>query len=464
MKWKSKIIVIGVGVLVVCSLLVFIAGGKKPEELILTISVLSGVHKDPFLASAPLFEKEHPGVTINIVEYPFSDIYEKEMLEATSHSGAIDIFEMANGWLPDFAEGGFILPLDDYFAKKDPWLDDVFPAFDGLMKYKNKYYCVLLDGDCFMTYYKKDLLEDPMEQEAFRRKYGYELRIPDTWDQWADMAEFFTRDTDKNGEIDLWGNVFMLQRIFAPFTFIQFLHSYGGTYFDRDTMKPLINSAEGMKAANMIARLVEYGPPDMINWGYTEVRDSFQRGDVAMMIQWNEITWEISEDSKVAGNILYGPMPGVMIGGRLNRPALQAWGWCAAISSDSKNADMAYEYLHFISSPEISLEIFAIPFDGLEPWRESHFSDEAMKQWVDLSPQAPDWLAGLKESVKTGVSDMRIPGMFEYYDALGIQVGEALLGKKTAKKALDDAAAEWDRITKRKGLEQQKAAYRAIFK
>ena len=34
----------------------------------------------------------------------------------------------------------------------------------------------------------------------------------------------------------------------------------------------------------------------------------------------------------------------------------------------------------------------------------------------------------------------------------------------TAKKALDDAAAEWDRITKRKGLEQQKAAYRAIFK
>jgi len=434
------------------------------QKATLTISVLSGVHKGPFLAAKPLFEKEHPGVKINIVEYPFSDIYDKEMLEATSHSGAIDIYEQANGWVPDFAEGGFIVPLDKYFAKKDPWLDDIYPAFAGLMKYNGKYYTLLLDGDVFMTYYRKDLFENANEKAAFKKKYGYDLKIPDTWDKWANIAEFFTRDTNKDGEIDLYGNVMMLSRMFAPFTFIQFLHSFGGTYFDPDTMEPQINSFAGLKAYQMISRLLKYGPPDMINWGYTEVRDSFERGDSAMMMQWNEITWEISETTKIKGKILYGPMPGVMIGGKLNNPALQAWGWCASISADSRNKDLAYEFLYFIASPKISLEIFAIPFNGLEPYRVSHFSAEAIPKWKALSPAAPAWLEGMKESVKNGVSDLRIPGMFEYYDALGIQIGMALTGQKSGDEALDDAAAEWENITDRRGLETQQRAYKELLK
>lgn len=469
---KKKVFLVVIMCLVLPSLLFLTAGKKEaapeekkvePKPATLTISVLSGVHKLPFLAAAPLFEKEHPGVKINIVEYPFSDIYDKEMLEATSHSGAIDIYEQANGWVPEFAEGGFIIPLDDYFAKKNPWLDDVFPAFDGLMKYKGKYYTLLLDGDCFMTYYRKDLFEDPKEKAAFKKKYGYDLKIPDTWDQWADMAEFFTRDRDGDGAIDLWGNVMMLSRLFGSFTFIQFLHSYGGSYFDPETMEPLPNRDANRKAYEMIARLTKYGPPDMVNWGYTEVRDAFERGDVAMMLQWNEIYWEISETTKVKGKILYGPMPGVMIEGKLNRPALQAWGWCASISSDSKNKDLAYEFLYFIASPKISLEVFAIPFNGLEPWRNSHFSDEAMKKWVELSPAAPQWLAGLKKSVENGVSDLRIPGMFEYYDALGIQLGQALTGQKSPQAALDAVIAEWKKITERRGVGKQKEAYKGLL-
>jgi multiple sugar transport system substrate-binding protein len=442
--------------------LFFSVGAAK--DVTLTISVLSGVHKNPFLNAAPLFEKDHPGVKINIVEYPFSDIYDKEMLEATSHSGAIDIYEQANGWVPDFAEGGFIIPLDKYFAKKNPALDDVFPAFEGLMKYNGKYFTLLLDGDCFMTYYRKDLFEDPKEKAAFRKKYGYALEIPKTWDRYADIAEFFTRDTDKDGEIDLWGSVMMLSRLFGSFTFIQFLHSYGGVYFNPATMDPGINSDAGMKGYEMIARLKKFGPPDMINWGYTEVRDTFERGDSAMMIQWNEITWEISETSKVKGKILYGPMPGVMIGGKLNNPALQAWGWCASISADSKNKDLAYEFLYFIAMPPVQLEIFAIPFNGLEPWRKSNFNAAAMAKWKELSPAAPAWLAGLQESVKNGVSDLRIPGMFEYYDVLGVQIGEALTGQTSGKAALDAAAAEWKKITERRGFDKQKRAYEELIK
>jgi multiple sugar transport system substrate-binding protein len=461
---KRKIFFAAILCLAVFSLLFLTGGGeKKGKEITITVSVLSGVHKGPFLAAKPLFEAEHPGVIINIVEYPFSDIYDKEMLEATSHSGAIDIYEMANGWMPDFVEGGFLLPLDDYFAEKDPWLDDIYPAFKGLMEYNDKYYALLLDGDVFMAYYRKDLFQDPKEKAAFKRRYGYDLAIPKTWDEWADMAEFFHRDTDGDGEIDLYGNNMMYSRLHGPFTFMQFLHTYGGTYFNPDTMEPLPSSEANTKAYGMLARLLKYGAPDMVNWGYSEMDSAAMRGVTAMIMQWNEVSWEIRDESLVKNKIMYGPVPGAMVKGKYNAPALEAWGWCAAISVDSKNPDMAYEFLHFISSPEISLEIFAMPYDGLEPWRASHFADEAMPKWRELTPNAPAWLDALKLSVENGVPDLRIPGMFEYYDVVGIHIVEALVGKKSPEKALADIKNDWKKITERRGFDKQKRAYRTIY-
>jgi multiple sugar transport system substrate-binding protein len=463
MKRKGAFFMIVVLAVFLGSLFFLTGGGQKEEEITLTVSVLSGVHKDPFLVVKPMFEAEHPGVTINIVEYPFSDIYDKEMLEATSHSGAIDIYEMSNGWLPDFVEGGFLLPLDDYFAEKDPWLDDIYPAFKGLMEYNGVYYALLLDGDVFMAYYRKDLFQDPKEKSAFKRKYGYELAIPKTWEEWADMAEFFTRDTDGDGEVDLYGNSMMYSRLFGPFTFLQFLHSYGGTYFDPDTMDPLPSEEAAGKAYGMISHLLKFGAPDMVNWGYTEMDSAAMRGVTAMIMQWNEVSWDFRETSLIKNKIMYGPVPGAMVRGKYNAPALQAWGWCAAISADSKYPDMAYEFLHYISSPEISLEVFAIPYDGLEPWRASHFAEEAMPKWRELTPNAPAWLDALKQSVENGVPDLRIPGMFEYYDVVGIHIGEALVGKKSPEKALDDIRAEWRKITERRGFDTQKRAYRGIY-
>jgi ABC-type glycerol-3-phosphate transport system substrate-binding protein len=57
-----------------------------------------------------------------------------------------------------------------------------------------------IDGDVHTGTYRKDLFGDPAEKEAFKAKYGYDLAPPETWKQYYDIAEFFTRP-DKN----LWG-------------------------------------------------------------------------------------------------------------------------------------------------------------------------------------------------------------------------------------------------------------------
>ena len=48
-----------------------------------------------------------------------------------------------------------------------------------------------------MMFYRKDLFEDPTEQAAFKEQYGYDLAVPQTWDQYRDTAEFFDREAGR---------------------------------------------------------------------------------------------------------------------------------------------------------------------------------------------------------------------------------------------------------------------------
>ena len=41
--------------------------------------------------------------------------------------------------------------------------------------------------------YRKDWFEDPKEKAAFKKKYNYDLGVPQTWAQMRDIAEFFHR-------------------------------------------------------------------------------------------------------------------------------------------------------------------------------------------------------------------------------------------------------------------------------
>ena len=42
-----------------------------------------------------------------------------------------------------------------------------------------------------VTYYRKDLFDDPDNQAAFKAKYGYDLAPPKNYQQFGDIACFF---------------------------------------------------------------------------------------------------------------------------------------------------------------------------------------------------------------------------------------------------------------------------------
>jgi len=173
LKWVALILV---GGLLLSGANVALAEPPSAEHLYgwypgvtLTVAVLSGVHPVPWKDAAKDF-KNLTGVEVEVVEFSFSAIYDKLMTEAVSHSGAFDIMEVCNMWVPDFKAGNFILPLDDYIAKWNPNLEDIAEPVKKLMKYGESY--VEKGQDYYEKQYKNRVVKN-LQRRA--QQMGFKL-------------------------------------------------------------------------------------------------------------------------------------------------------------------------------------------------------------------------------------------------------------------------------------------------
>ena len=54
-------------------------------------------------------------------------------------------------------------------------------------------------------------------------------------------------------------------------------------------MKPQINSPNAVKALQNMVDSLKNSPPDVLGYGYDELRDAFIKGSVAMVVQWTDV-------------------------------------------------------------------------------------------------------------------------------------------------------------------------------
>ena len=84
-------------------------------------------------------------------------------------------------WMPDLANAGALEVLDPYVDKygyRDE-LQKIAPTYrDNQMMVNGKIYGFPDDGDVFVMYYRKDILDDPAIQKDFKDKYGHDLPVP----------------------------------------------------------------------------------------------------------------------------------------------------------------------------------------------------------------------------------------------------------------------------------------------
>jgi multiple sugar transport system substrate-binding protein len=438
------------------------AQAMKAKNITLNMTYEAGLQAlEPKNFSGPLWQAL-TGMNYNVVELPHPDQYSKPIAEHIANSGAYDILEIEPAWIPALANGGAIVPIDDYVTKymNQADLDDYHPLYKSITLYKGKRWGVFDDGDQFALYYRKDIFDDPKLKSAYQAKFGKAFAVPTTWDDYTQVSQFITDQLAPN----VYGSAHF-RKFGSPgnqFCFLQQYRANGGKFFD-DAMKAQLATSAGTTTLNQMIAQNKASLPGNNDLDAVAQWAAWLQGKVAMIYSWPP-TGRMSSNyaqrdkainfipqSSIADKVGYAVVPG--------GNGEMASGYVKALAAGSNNEEAAYLFMQWVSAPPLSLVRTMLPYTLRDPYRLSTYKSE---EYRSLWPAAKDYLINLCECANSGVVDMIMPGWQDY--ALSIdRMCSAVWGGEDPQAALKKAAAEWDTTTQRLGVAAQKAAYQEFL-
>jgi multiple sugar transport system substrate-binding protein len=472
-------------------LCLFLAGCPKPDsdpkktvELPLKGTKLRlAVVDDPALAAAVVrIQGEwnaRTGSDLEVIETT-----EKDLLKADQLS--TDAVLCPSHLLADLAERKWLVPVPRQALHNADWAD-VFPLIRlREAAWGKQTMAVPFGSPVFCCYYRADLLEK------------LNRRPPQTWAEYQELAKLLSADkkspTSSSGTLEPlapgWAGLVLLARA-VPYA--KHRDNYS-TLFDIETMEPLVAGDPFVKALEELVAAAGLSPTDPLKCDPAAVRDAFWNGQCALALTWPTAAKQgrgergegrgkngqaASATNSPASNSIrvgFAELPGSR---KVFNPKTGAFdqraedenphisllsiaGRLGVVGKNSAHADAAFQLLLWLSNSEMSPQVSAAsPATTL--FRQSNLSSPS--QWVEksLAATAAVKYADATETAlhrEQWLGALRMPGRADYLAALDDAVANAVRGNKSPKEALLEAAARWQQITKRLGLDRQREAYR----
>lgn len=333
---------------------------KKAGSEVVRVLAVSGPETDSLIASAAAFEKA-TGITASI-EQVSRDLWgERKVRELLQDSGLYDVVMIGGGddlvWTTQKAH---ITPLNDYISEEDlaQLMHADYFTKDGELFGVPQYY------NFPMLFYRKDMLENPEEQKAFEEKYGYELSVPQNYDQLRDVAEFFHRPPEMSGfclgGVD-WS-------IFLDFTY--FIYGMNSNFGDLEIGELTLNSPEFVRALDAMTRMTAFNPNGWETMNFFDCDAQVQQGKSFMYQNWFYIwpTFYEQMPDKVAMAPVTGDVqPGAHIGAMVG-----------VIPQAAPNPESAGKFLSWMLSAEYQKEMLAAT--GNLPVRKDLMEDPEVRK------------------------------------------------------------------------------------
>jgi multiple sugar transport system substrate-binding protein len=413
--------------------------------------------------TGPLW-KRLTGTDIGVTEAPFPQLYSRAVAQHLARSDDLDVFEVSPVWIPDLADRGVIISIDQYIRKyrAQATLRDYHPLYRSLMNYKGRTWGFFDDGDVWALYYRRDIFANSRLRAAYRSRFGRTLRVPRTWEEFGETAAFITDQmaprvygTGMGRALGNPGN---------QFYFFQQFRANGGQLFNPRTMRAQINSPIGVRTMRQILAQNRASPPGVEKLSFVDGWGLWLNGRTAMIMAWAP-TGRLSENysqrnrafafvprSKIVGKVGYALVPG--------RNGEHAGSFLKVVSADSRNQEAAYLFAQWATSPSVSLQRVQLPYTLRDPYRISHYrSPQYARAWRG----AGQYLETLCEAANHAVLDPVMTGAADYANALD-RAMTAIYAGKDVNRGLDDAAREWDRITDRLGVDKQRQSYQNFLR
>ncbi|MFD1157810.1 extracellular solute-binding protein [Roseovarius aestuarii] len=390
--------------------------------------------------------KTATGISIRSIETPVDDINVQLTLDTLNGKGDYDLALPATFGLPDLVSSGAILPITQYANEHEPdgFRDDILyqtgDSFDGNI------FGFQTDGDAYVMFYHKDLLNDEDEKSRFADTHGYSLNVPETWEQLDQQIQYFNRPDQGLG-----GGLLFRTPSYVTWEWWVRFHARGYWPFSRDLV-PQIASDAGVTALEDLIRVSEHLCPETATLGLFENWERYARGDVYCNIGWGGSQKFLNgPESKMQNRMKFGPTPGGLVDGHLLFTPYFNWGWNYVVTSQSREPEIAYLFALFASSSEMSKRAVRQQAGFFDPFRLEHYEDlEIRKTYSD------EFLEVHAASMRNAIPDLYLAHQGEYFRVLSEWLYRALTGEVKPEDALERVAENWALISVRTGHQKQK--------
>src|SRR5467141_3650559 len=306
---------------------------SKPSKL--TIAAVQGNEDGPLKKVAPVYQQQ-TGITMEIVEFPYDQLFEKLVTTFQANGSSYDLCMMDDPWMPKFGTMGALQPLDSNFG---------FTRDAGIPS-------IVYDVG---TWPPPHGPVPPTEQSKTQHLYGITI---------VGNVEMFMYRSDKSSAPTSWNDVLSNAAKYNAANFygyvirgkatnpvssdsLPILWSFGGNIFD-DNWKVQLDSSDSITAVDFLTRkLKKYAEPGPENTDAADRSRLMAIGQAYQSTVWpGEITGIVEDPSvsQVKGKVAYIPIPQGPSGKGLGMMG----NWLLGIPKGSKNGQAAADFIKWM--------------------------------------------------------------------------------------------------------------------
>jgi multiple sugar transport system substrate-binding protein len=366
------------------------------------------------------------GIRVELDRQPIPKMKELQLADLAKPQSSYDLVSYVVMWKSEYVKKNLIQQLEPFFANTK-LADPAFDIKDIASNYLEnlglvggwrgylagptaKLYGLPYGAETSILAYRTDVF-DKLKLKVPATYWEFEQLLPLLQDK-AGMGALTSRAKEGHQCVHAW---------------LLHFNPMGGQVFDV-SWKPSFNGKAGVRALELLQKIIATGPQGMLDFGQAEMMKSFLQGESAMYLDSTIIFGSVrdAEKSKVVGKVGYARHP------KAGRHSSQSGGLGLAIPKTTKNPEAAFLLMQWLTSKEQDKAVSRL---GGSPSRTSTLLDEG------LARQFPEYLV-MRNQLRDANPDWR-PIIAEWDEintkALGVSIHAALSGKASAQKALDDA-------------------------
>ena len=303
------------------------------------------------------WNQAHPAEKVTLLELPEAADEQRAQMVANlqARSNRYDVLGLDVVWTAEFAENGWIIPLERGLFP----LDRLLPSVVDTAVYKNKLWAVPYTSNAGLLYYRTDLinklLSDPTQKATYekisKKVVGQTLepKKPADWN-WNDYiatAAFFSKKYNSASPTKYGTALQAKNLVYNTMIWDDVLWSFGGNWLD-SSGKPDLESKAAKSAMEVYNKIYTAGltSPDSSQAEFPETQAALTSGNAAFAVQWSAGYADLNNPAKspaTAGKIGVAPVPG-------DQHKTHVHALAVAINKYGKNQKAATKWLTYLGT------------------------------------------------------------------------------------------------------------------